>query len=388
MMAHLASAFADRDCDVDLLLGRCTGHFLDDIPSAVRVVDLGGPRLSAMGTLMRDPATLRALAPALANAHPPWILGCVPALVDYLRRERPETLLSALNYSNIAALWARRLSGVNCRVVVSERNTLSVRAANEGKRRYRVLPDLVRHFYPWADQLIAVSEGVARDLERVMELPRGRVATTYNPVIKPELASLAAAAPPHLWFDDEIPVVFGCGKLKAQKDFPTLLRAFARLRRERPLRLVIAGEGPERKRLISLATELGVERDVAFPGFVKNPYSAMARASVFVLSSAWEGLPNVLIEAMACGAPVVSTDCPSGPWEILEGGLHGPLVPVGDDLALAEATAKTLDAPPPALRLRSRAADYSIEHVALRYLAAMFPEENDVTKEASRSATI
>jgi glycosyltransferase involved in cell wall biosynthesis len=153
-----------------------------------------------------------------------------------------------------------------------------------------------------------------------------------------------------------------------QKDFPTLLKAFARVRAVRPARLLILGEGKERTELEVLARELGVASDVALPGFVPNPFPHMMRASVFVLSSAWEGLPGVLIEAMACGCPVVSTDCPSGPAEILDGGVYGPLVPVGDDAALAKAILSVLETPPDPERLRARAALFSTDHAADQYL--------------------
>lgn len=372
-MVRLASAFAERGHRVDLVLGRGQGHFLDEIPDAVRLVNLGGR--SAFGVvpaLLADPSSARRFAPALLSANPPWVLGRVPALEHYLRRERPDAMLSGLNYSNLAALWARKLAGGSTRLVVSEHNTLSVQVANDPRRRERALPKLVRHFYPWADALVAVSEGVADDLAQVSGFERARVRVIYNPVVAPEIEKLAREPAPHPWFEpDAPPVVLGAGKLKPQKDFPTLLRAFARVRAVRSIRLVVLGQGPERRRLETLARELGVERDVALLGFVKNPFAFMARSSAFVLSSAWEGLANVVIEAMACGCPVVSTDCPSGPAEILERGRYGPLVRVGDDAALARAIERTLDTPTPPDRLRARAADFSVDRSADEYLRVL-----------------
>jgi glycosyltransferase involved in cell wall biosynthesis len=172
-------------------------------------------------------------------------------------------------------------------------------------------------------------------------------------------------------------VVLGAGRLHPQKDFPTLLRAFARVRAQRPARLVVLGSGKRAARraaLLALAGRLGVGADVDLPGFAENPYAYMARAAVFALSSAWEGLPTALIEAMACGCPVVSTDCPSGPAEILEGGRYGELVPVGDDAALAAALLRALDAPPARAALRARAAQFSLEAAVERYLPVLFPE--------------
>jgi glycosyltransferase involved in cell wall biosynthesis len=174
----------------------------------------------------------------------------------------------------------------------------------------------------------------------------------------------------------DVPVVLGVGRLELRKGFATLVRAFARVRRQRPLRLMILGggktakgEAADRAALEALIRELGVEDDVALPGFDPNPFGYMARASVFVLPSLYAGLPGVLIQAMACGCPVVSTDCPTGPREILEGGRYGPLVPVGDDVAMAEAIAGTLDAPTPAALLQRRAQDFSVDAAVSTYLA-------------------
>ena len=159
--------------------------------------------------------------------------------------------------------------------------------------------------------------------------------------------------------------------MTTQKDFPTLLRAFARLRKQQPARLVILGEGKIKAALIALATELGILQDVALPGFVNNPLAWMSRSSVFVLSSVWEGFPGVLIEAMACGCPVVSTDCPSGPAEILNGGEYGRLVSMGDDGALAEAILTTLKKPLDSTKLRARAAEFSVERALDKYLEVL-----------------
>jgi glycosyltransferase involved in cell wall biosynthesis len=231
---------------------------------------------------------------------------------------------------------------------------------------------MIRHFYPWADAVTAVSDGVADDLARVSGLPRSAIVTTWNPVVSPSLSEAAAQPLEHAWFrPGEPPVVLGVGKLRPQKDFATLIDAFAKVRAKRPARLMILGEGVEEGRLRVRARRLDISADVALEGFVANPFAYMARAAVFALSSAWEGLPSVLIQAMACGCPVVSTDCPSGPSEILEGGARGPLVPVGDSDALAAAILRLLDSPPDREGLRRRAEDFSVERVALRYREVM-----------------
>jgi glycosyltransferase involved in cell wall biosynthesis len=229
----------------------------------------------------------------------------------------------------------------------------------------------MRRHYPRAQGVIAVSRGVADDVARIVRMPSARIHIVPNPVIPPELSDLATSPVDHPWFTAPgPPVILGAGGLRRSKDFPTLLRAFARLREKRALRLVILGEGRQRPRLEVLAGELGVGDDVSLPGFVANPYAYMARARLFVLSSRWEGSPNVVVEAMAVGTPVVCTDCPSGPREILQGGTYGPLVPVGDVDAMAGAMAAILDTPPSGQTLQAAVAPYTIHLSTERYLEA------------------
>ena len=204
------------------------------------------------------------------------------------------------------------------------------------------------------------------------ELPRERITTVYNGVDLRRLDELAASPVADPWFESDAPaVLMAVGRLAPQKDFRNLLEAFARVRSRRGVRLVILGEGPERARLESLAADLGIAADVKMPGAVLNPFAYMARASLFVLSSAWEGFGNVLVEALACGCPIVSTDCPSGPREILDGGAFGPLVPVGDDEALADGIIHALALPADRGRLRERAQIFSVHAAVDRYLEVL-----------------
>ena len=215
---------------------------------------------------------------------------------------------------------------------------------------------------------MAVSHGVGDSLAELADIPRERITTIYNPTVTPDLHAGARVPLDHPWFrPDAPPVVPGAGRLVPPKDFPTLLRAFARVRAQRPARLVILGEGKRRGELETLAATLGITADTAMPGFVENPYPYMARAAVFVLSSVREGLPNVLIEALACGCPVVSTDCPSGPAEVLDGERYGRLVPTGDDAALARALCATLEKAPPRERLIERGRFFSVDRAVEQY---------------------
>ncbi|NWO57347.1 MULTISPECIES: glycosyltransferase [Chromohalobacter] len=340
VMVTLANGFAARGVPVDLVVVAAEGAYLEDVSPRVRLVELGASR----------------------------VLFSLPALVRYLRRERPHALLSALNHANIVALWARKLARTRTRLVVSERNTLSRDLSSD--RFERVVPWLMRLSYPTADAIVAVSGGVADDLAQTVRLPRERIDVVYNP-INSNLPLLSEAPVVHPWLaEGEPPVIVAAGRLTVQKDFATLVEAFAMVRRTHRARLVILGEGELRATLEARIEELGIAEDVALPGFVDNPYPWMRQASLFVLSSAWEGFCNVLAEAMACGTPVVSTDCPSGSAEILENGKWGRLVPVGDASALARAIAATLDDEThPDVRHRARSFDL---HQALRgYLRAL-----------------
>ncbi|MDQ3136656.1 MAG: glycosyltransferase [Gemmatimonadota bacterium] len=324
VMVNLAQGMVERGIRVDLVLASAEGTFLDHVPAGARVVDLRSRRV------------LRSFGP----------------LVRYLRRERPRALVSSMSHANLVALWASRLAGQGTPVVATVHNTMSQSTRRNGRLAAGLWPRLLRAFYPWAASVVSVSRGAADDLARSSGLPRERMEVVYNPVITPGMLALARQAPDHPWFAaGEPPVLLGVGRLTAQKDFPTLIRAFAEVRRRRPARLLILGEGEDRPVLTALAAELGVADDVDMPGFQENALAYMGRSAVFVLSSAWEGLPTVLIEALAAGTRVVSTDCPSGPREILQDGRLGALVPVADPDALAEAILATLDRSPGAVPL-------------------------------------
>lgn len=338
---NLAQAFRDRGYAVDLVQATPGDDFRSLVPPGVRLVDL--------------------------NAH--RVIASVPALARYLRSERPAAVLSGADHANLAAIWARRWARVKTRLVISVHNSISAVSRNAPTWRGRRTPHFIRRFYPWADSVVAVSRGVAEDLSRVGRLPRERIRVIYNPVISPQMLAAASGPPADEWFaDGQPPVVLAAGRLTAAKDFPNLLRAFAIMRSEVPARLVVLGVGEERERLQSLAAELLIGEHVRFPGFSRDPYPCMARAAVFVLSSAWgEGLPTVLVEAMALGTPVVSTDCPEGPRELLRGGEYGTLVPVRDPAALAQAIATALRGGGPRVT-REMLREFELDTAAAAYL--------------------
>jgi glycosyltransferase involved in cell wall biosynthesis len=224
-------------------------------------------------------------------------------------------------------------------------------------------------FYSWADAIAPVSEGVAEDLTHLARRPLKQMQVIYNPVVTPQLFEKANEPVEHEWFATNAPpVILGVGRLSVQKDFPTLIRAFALVRKHIPARLMILGEGEDRSQLEVLIEELGLSADVTLPGFVSNPYAFMSKAGVFALSSVYEGLPTVLIEAMAVGTPVVSTDCPSGPREILDGGKYGSLVPVKDVQAIADAILTQLTSQKNTAVAQQRSQSFSLETAVNKYL--------------------
>ena len=315
IILNLAKGIAAQGHAVDLVLARAEGPYMGQIPDSVRLVDLKAAR----------------------------VLSSVPALIRYIKREQPTAMLSAL-FTNIIALWARRLAGSPTRVVISEHNTLSSVVGNQNDLRWQWYPRLAGWCYPWADRIVAVSKGIADDLAETTTIPRDRIQVIYNPVITSDLREKSEEALDHPWFrTGEPPVILAVGRLTAQKAFDVLIRAFACVRKKRPARLLVLGEGELRPRLQALIRDLGLEQDVSLAGFVQNPYPYMAHASVLALSSRWEGLPTVLIEALYLGTPIVATDCAKGTREILMDGHYGRLVPVDAPGALADAIEASLD---------------------------------------------
>ena len=343
VILDIATELANRGVPVDLVLVKAEGHYLDLVPKGVRLIDLNSHRAAA--SLLK--------------------------LVRYIRREQPIALLSTLTQASVIALVAKLLLGGRLRIVTRIANTYSEELAT-GTFKHRQALRLLKALFPVADGIVAVSQGVADDLIELHPAIASRVTTIYNPVARAEIVKQSVAPVNHTWFEtDNAPVVLSVGRLAKVKDHATLLRAFAEVLRSRQARLLILGEGPEHENLLALAVLLGVSQQVDLPGFKVNPFAYMSKARVFALSSRYEGFPNVLVQAMACGTPVVSTDCRSGPREILEDGKWGRLVPVGDWHSMAEAIIDTLDNPVPSNRLISRASVYSADASIDRYLEVL-----------------
>lgn len=347
VVVNLANGLVARGHQVDMVLLRPGGELLDELSPRVRVVSLGVERIR----------------------H-----GFVP-LVRYLRKVQPDALLANMWPLTVQATLARMVARTRTRVVVAEHTTWS-QSELLGRRTvgWQVRTSM-RHVFPRADGVVAVSQGAADDLARFAELPRQSIQVIYNPVVgSPQVAPCTDTPPgPSDWWHGTHRRVLAVGTLKPIKAFNTLIDAFAQLRARVDARLLILGEGGEREALDMQIRRLNLQGHVFLQGFVKQTAPYYQHAELHVLSSIGEGLPTVIIEALAAGTPVVSTDCPSGPREILMGGQHGLLVPVGDAMALATAMARSLGTTHDREALKARAQHFSIERAVARYESLLLP---------------
>lgn len=358
VFVQLANHFATEGFAVDMVLATATGPYLEELSSGVRLVDL-----KSRG-----------------------VLHSLPRLMRYLRRERPISMLSGLNHANTVAIMARFGAFSGTRIVISVRSVPTMTGIQAPKSADRVLR-AARIAYRFASAIIANSHGVATDMGSCLGIAREKIDVIYNPLDLDLIGRMSAEPVAHPYCADGAPpFIMSAGRLSPLKDFPTLLSAFAMLRRQRECRLVVLGEGEDREALERLCRELGIEQDVALPGFDSNPFAWMRRAAVFVSSSLSEGCPNALMQALAVGTPVVSTDAVGGSAEILEGGKWGRLVPVADPGALAEAICSTLDsADRPDVRIR--AGDFALSKVAREYLRVMLPAGSGAVEMAGSRQT-
>jgi glycosyltransferase involved in cell wall biosynthesis len=342
VVIKLLEKMSQLNLPLDLVLASKNGPYLDRVPKQVRIVNL------AKGGVLKS----------------------VLPLSHYLKENRPHALLSHMSHANIAAMLAIKIARVKTQIVLVEHNTLSVSRSKLVRSKF--LPNLMKWLYPHADNIVGVSEGVAQDLAFQLGLKRDNINVIYNPVVNDELIAKAKTPLDHPWFQEVTsPIFLAVGRLTEQKDFLTLLEAFSLVRKQQVARLIILGEGDSRVELEAAIAKLELAEDVLLPGFVANPYPYMSKASAFILSSRWEGLGIVLIEAMACGCPVIATDCPSGPREILEEGKYGSLVPVGDIAALSASMLQVIEVPINRDLLKQRALYFSVDRAVFEYLALL-----------------
>lgn len=297
-----------------------------------------------------------------------------PALARLLRGRRPRAMAAGITMQNLVACLSNRLAGRPARLIVTEHNFLSVRPDNLHSALHRVVQEAVRWIYPLADVVSAVSAAAARDLDRRLGRPEGTATVVYNPIWPPARIPGLAPCDVHPFFGGPDPVVVSVGRLMPQKNHHNLIDAIAVARRTRPVRAVVIGEGQLRAELEVHVDRLGLRDAIDFPGFRRNVGDFLAAADLFVLSSDTEGLPLAMMEAMQMGTPVVSTDCPTGPDELLADGAYGALVPMRDPEALGAAILAALEAPADPERLKARASAFTIDSIARRYEQAIFPQ--------------
>lgn len=326
VFATLANEFSSRNFKVDLILAQKEGPYLKNISRKVNIVDLKSSRI------------LESLFP----------------LVRYLKKEKPDILLSSLRHVNTVSIASRIISSSFTKMIIKQ-DSFYILPSN------RIIMFLEKALFKKADHIVAVSKGVKKSLIEGLKIPEQKIKVIYNPIFKQDILKKSKMEIAHPFFENKKnKIILGAGRLSIEKDFSTLLKAFHKIKTD-SIRLIILGEGRLRGELEYLVEELGLEGYVSMPGFVDNPYAYMAKADVFVLSSKVEGFANVLVEAMACGTTIVSTDCPSGPSEILDGGKFGRLVPVGNIEKLAEAISEALSNPSEKEVLINRAKMFSVD---------------------------
>lgn len=359
-LIKITNSLANRGIAVDLILAKQAKQAPQQIHPAIRMVNLGSSR----GNVIKN----------------------VFGLTRYLIANQPDVLFSSIHFNNVTATaslaLAQSIANVRSKLIVRQANTLRHQLKSYPFPIGSALGFCTRLAYKKADVIISQSKGMTNDLTNFMNADPQKVRLIYNPTVTPDIFELAQQPTGHPWFDHRTaPIVLAAGRLKAQKDFTSLIRAFAQVKRQIPdARLVLLGEGPQRKLLEDLAAELGIANSIALPGFQKNPYAFISMADVFVLSSQYEGLPNILIEALALGKRIVATDCESGPAEILQHGKYGMLVPVGDFTQMADAIVQSLQEPFACLNQPQAIADFQQDTQVEKYVDVFYADSTQQGK--------
>jgi glycosyltransferase involved in cell wall biosynthesis len=345
VVVNLLQGMNPAEIKVDLILASAIGPYLSDVPKWVNIIDLKTTR----------------------------VINCIRPLCYYLLKHKPDSFMSHLSHCNVVSAISHMLVNSKTNLFLIEHNTVT--AVRKNGIREKIVRLLMQFVYRRANKIVGVSKAVTLDLQQALNLPDDLVTTIYNPVINKDISIKKMMPVDHPWLSSttlSVPVFLGIGRLTEQKDFSTLIKAFAIVRKKINARLLILGEGEQSAELTRLAQELNVSEDVNLAGFVDNPYAYLAKATAFVLSSRWEGLPTVLIEALGCGCQVISTDCPSGPVEILENGKFGTLVPMQNSELLANAMLAIANSTRDAVltdRSIERANYFSFERSVANYLS-------------------
>jgi glycosyltransferase involved in cell wall biosynthesis len=344
IVLRLMRGFISRGIKVKLVLATPHGSLHSEIPNKVDVIHLNAKR--SIFAIFR--------------------------LAKYIRTNKPEIILSHLSNANRVALLATIISKCNTKVYVVEHNTMSIALKHYSLIQKWLLIISYKYLYYRAHKIIHVSKAAANDLMKLLPKHINSVHTIYNPIINEEMINSIVDKPPHDWlYPGNIPVILGVGLFREQKDFITLIQGFSIVKKYMDAHLILLGRGPLEEKIKNEAIKYNLENSILFPGYVDDPLGYMKHSSVFVLSSRWEALPTVIVEALACGCPVVSTNCPSGPAEILDNGKYGILVPVQNAIAMAHGIISSIKNPPDKKILISRAMDFSIEKSVNNYLGIL-----------------
>ena len=361
-MIEVANELSARGYAVDVVVLKRVGEYESHLDSSIRIVDLDAWRM----------------------------LFSLPKLVGYLRRERPRAVMATDEHTHLLLLAARFVACVKTRVILRVGNVYTELYARYTDQKHRIMLQMIKAWYRYADIIIANSKGVADDIRALTKIPEDRITVIYNPKDMRAIEEKLRQPSGHPWLDEKsLPIVITHGRLREQKNLGLLIHAFAGLPASVSARLVLVGSGREEERLKEEVRRRSLEDTVAFVGYAENPYAFLAKADVYVSASLWEGLSNSLVEAMACGLPIIASDCNAGPREVLapetdyrarlsagvEYAPYGILTAVNDETALTDAlTALLSDA---TMRMayadasRTRAKDFDAGPIITAYIEAM-----------------
>lgn len=341
MMARLASGLSDIGLQVEVVAFNISGKMAAEFPQHVNLVELKKRS----------------------------VIGKVKEFHDHICRYKPDYIISAVQIPNFVAFWSNFFALSTAKVVLTQRGMGGEPCDPASGIKAKLFRVAIRFAYRHADAVVAISKAVASELETQVRVPRRRLHIIYNPVMTKELHAKYAERGDHPWFSDHrIPIILGVGRLSVEKGFDTLIAAVSRVAANRKVRLIIVGDGQERERLQKLVVELKATQFISLVGYRDNPFAYMSKASLFVLPSLTEGFGNVLVEALGAGIPIVSSDCPGGPREILADGQYGILVPPRDSKVLAAAIETALDSETSPEILKSRAAQFSAGRSVSQYV--------------------